>query len=287
MLPEHRAHSSAMATNANAMIRGVVWQTIALSLGGAAIIIATMILGATKTLPLWAVSVIVYTCIYLSYTALHESVHQNITGLRKDLAWINRAIGTLSAFFLVHSYEMHKIIHLTHHRSTNDHDHDPDHWVNGANPVTTALRSMALFVGYFVYCRNHRDDKKMRRAFWIGLRDTSLSLGALVLIAIFVDWKLALFGYFIPASFASMTLGIFFDYLVHTPYNARARFENTRVFVFPNWLDTAVTWAYAQQNYHGVHHAFPRIPFTKYRSFFRSTQADIIEAGMPVARPLG
>ena len=66
----------------------------------------------------------------------------------------------------------------------------------------------------------------MRRAYWIGLRDTFLSLGAIALIAIFVDWKLAVFGFLVPATFAMMTLGVFFDYLVHVPYKARARFRS-------------------------------------------------------------
>jgi len=205
-------------------------------------------LGALNPLPLWAVSLIIYVSVYLSYTALHEAVHQNITGTRKDLAWINNAIGTLSSFFLVHSYEMHKTNHLTHHRNTNDPEHDPDHWVNGSNFLMTCLRSGTLFNGYFFYCYKHWDDKQMRRAYWIGLRDTFLSLGAIALIAIFVDWKLAVFGFLVPATFAMMTLGVFFDYLVHVPYKARARFENTRVFVFPRWPDTIITWPYVQQN---------------------------------------
>lgn len=287
MLPEHKDHSEAMATTAHAMIGGVVWQTVALSLGAAALIITVMTLGALGELPIWVVSVTVYVCIYLSYTALHESVHQNISGSRQDLIWINRAIGTLSAFFLSHSYEMHRTIHLTHHRNTNDPEHDPDHWVKGANLLTTLMRCSAIFQGYFLYCVRHWDDKRMRRAYWVGLRDTLLAFSALVLFAVFVDWKLALFGYGIPAGLAAMTLGFLFDYAVHTPHKARARFENTRVFVFPRWLDTLVTWAYVQQNYHGVHHAFPRIPFTRYRAFFRATQDDIVEAGMPVAKPLG
>ena len=66
----------------------------------------------------------------------------------------------------------------------------------------------------------------------------------------------------------AMTLGRLFDYEVYKPYKARAHFENTCVFVFPRWLDTIVTWCYVQQNYHGVHHAFPRIPFMRYRDFF-------------------
>ncbi len=287
MLPEHRAHSDAMAQNANAMVEGIVWQTIALSLGCAAIIVATMVLGALEALPLWAVALIVYVSVYLSYTALHEAVHQNITGTRKDLAWINKAIGTLSSFFLAHSYEMHKTIHLTHHRNTNDPEHDPDHWVKGSNFLMTALRSMTIFNGYFLYCQRHWDNPQMRTAYWIGLRDTGLTFAAVLLIAIFVDWQLAVFGYLIPATLAAMTLGLLFDYAVHVPYIARARFENTRVFVFPRWLDTIVTWAYVQQNYHGVHHAFPRIPFTKYRQFFRESEKDIVEAGLPVVRPLG
>lgn len=287
MLPELKPHSDAMAATAHTMIGGIVWQTIALSLGSAAVIIAVMTLGALGAIPLWAVAITVYVCVYLSYTALHESVHQNITGNRQDLVWINRAIGTLSAFFLSHSYEMHRTIHLTHHRNTNDPEHDPDHWVKGSNWLMTLLRSMTIFNGYFLFCQRHWDDKRMRRAYWIGLRDTTISTVVLIAIAVFVDWKLALFGYFIPAMLAAMTLGLLFDYVVHTPHKARARFENTRVFVFPRWLDTLVTWAYVQQNYHGVHHAFPRIPFTKYRAFFRETQDDIQDAGMPVAKPLG
>ncbi|CDO59695.1 Beta-carotene hydroxylase [Candidatus Phaeomarinobacter ectocarpi] len=287
MLPELKPHSDAMATTAHAMIGGVVWQTIALSLGAAAVIITVMTLGALDLVPLWAVAIVIYVSVYLSYTALHEAVHQNITGGRQDLAWINQAIGTLSAFFLSHSYEMHRTIHLTHHRNTNDPEHDPDHWVKGSNWLMTMLRSLTIFNGYFLFCRRHWDDKRMRRAYWIGLRDTTVSTLVLVAIAVFVDWKLALFGYAIPAMLAAMTLGLLFDYFVHTPHKARARFENTRVFVFPGWLDTLVTWAYVQQNYHGVHHAFPRIPFTKYRAFYRETRTDIQDAGMPVARPLG
>lgn len=287
MLPELKPHSDAMATTAHAMVGGVVWQTIALSLGSAAAIGTVMTMGALGMMPLWAVAIVVYVSVYLSYTALHESVHQNISGDRKDMVWINRAIGTLSAFFLSHSYEMHRTIHLTHHRNTNDPEHDPDHWVKGANGLMTMLRSLTIFHGYFLYCARHWDDKRMRRAYWVGLRDTLISTLALVLVAVFVDWKLALFGYAAPAALAAMTLGLLFDYFVHTPHKARARFENTRVFVFPGWLDTLVTWAYVQQNYHGVHHAFPRIPFTKYRAFFRATDADMVNAGMPVARPLG
>ncbi|GGD23623.1 hypothetical protein GTQ45_05645 [Pyruvatibacter mobilis] len=287
MLPEHRAHSHDMAATATAMIRGIVWQTVALSLGCAAIIIAVMTLGALGLMPLWAVALVNFICVYLSYTALHEAVHQNISGTRQDLAWINKAIGMLSAFFLSHSYEMHRTIHLTHHRNTNDPAHDPDHWVKGSNIVTTLLRCLSIFHGYFIYCRRHWDDKRMRRAYWVGLRDTLISTAALIAVAVFVDWKLALFGYAIPAALAAMALGFLFDYVVHTPHKARARFENTRVIVLPGALDTLVTWAYMQQNYHGVHHAFPRIPFIRYREFYRATEPDITTAGLPSARPLG
>lgn len=171
MLPEAKPHSDAMASTAHTMIGGLVWQTIVLSFGSAAVILSAMTLGAFGALPLWVVAITVYVFVYVSYTSLHEAVHQNITGNRHDLAWVNTAIGMLSSFFLLHSYEMHRTIHLTHHRATNDPDHDPDHWVKGANPLTTALRCLTIFNGYFLYCRRHWDDERMRNAFWIGLRD--------------------------------------------------------------------------------------------------------------------
>ena len=276
-----------MATTAHRMVDGVVWQTIALSLVSALAILSSVMLGTLGLVPLWAVAVTNFVFVYLSYTALHEAVHQNITGDRHDLTWLNRVIGTLSAFFLLHSYEMHRTIHLTHHRNTNNPEHDPDHWVKGENIFTTLLRCVSIFHGYFFYCRRHWHDARMRAAFWVGLRDTMVPVIALALLALFVDWKIALVGYLLPAALAAMTLGLLFDYVVHTPHTALARFENTRVFVFPGWLDTLVTWAYVQQNYHGVHHAFPRIPFVRYRQFFRATQTDIAGAGLPIARPLG
>ena len=287
MIPEHRPHSAAMAHTAQEMVGGVVWQTVALAAGAAAVIVAAMTAGALELLPLWAVALTVYGAIYVIYTPLHEAVHQNISGRRQDLGWLNTLVGTVAAFFLLHSYGMHKTIHLTHHRATNDPRNDPDHWVKGGNLLTTALRCMTIFNGYFFYCRRHWDDAQMRRAFWIGLRDSALAVAALVAVGAVAGWQLAVFGYAIPAILAAMTLGFLFDYAVHTPHQARARFENTRVFVFPEPLDTLVTWAYVQQNYHGVHHAFPRIPFTRYRQFFRTVRCDIEAAGLPVARPLG
>jgi len=283
-MTRHRPHTEHMALTAQAMVGGVVWQSVALALGAAGAIMAALTLAALDLLPLWVAGPITGVCVYAIYTPLHEAVHQNIHGTAKGWAWLNPAVGHLAAFFLMHSYEMHKTIHLTHHRETNNPDLDPDHWVAAGNPFMVCLRSMGIFVGYFVYCRRHWRNPALRRAYWIGLRDTGLTLAAVVALGAVAGWEVAVFGYLVPALFAAMVLALLFDYVVHTPHQARSRFENTRVFEFAGGLDTLVTWAYLQQNYHGIHHAFPRIPFTRYRTFFRATRSDVEAAGLPVAR---
>ena len=64
------------------------------------------------------------------------------------------------------------------------------------------------------------------------------------------------------------------------------RFKNTTTFTFPGILDDIVTGLWLFQNYHAVHHLYPRIPFYRYRAVFqkirphmKENEANIVDVG--------
>jgi fatty acid desaturase len=55
--------------------------------------------------------------------------------------------------------------------------------------------------------------------------------------------------WFAPALMVGVTLGLFFDYLPHRPFQSRNRWHNARVY--PGRL---MNWLIMGQNYHLIHH---------------------------------
>ena len=62
---------------------------------------------------------------------------------------------------------------------------------------------------------------------------------------------------------------VLFAWIVHRPHTETGRYRDTASFVFPTSIDTVVSWLWLFQNYHAIHHLFPRIPFYRYRAVFR------------------
>jgi beta-carotene hydroxylase len=43
-----------------------------------------------------------------------------------------------------------------------------------------------------------------------------------------------------------------------------------------------MTWIWSYQNYHGMHHLFPRLPFYKYKKVFMDKEDELIRLGLPI-----
>jgi beta-carotene hydroxylase len=82
-------------------------------------------------------------------------------------------------------------------------------------------------------------------------------------------------------------LVILFAWLVHRPYNKTKRYENTSTFVFPGISDSIITWMWLFQNYHSVHHLFPKVPFYKYRELYLKIENVMIKKNAPIIRIMG
>ncbi|WP_162558998.1 fatty acid desaturase [Sphingorhabdus sp. EL138] len=275
----------ALAMTANEMSGQRQLGTILLCLGCSTVIVGTLALSAIGQVPVWIAGVANYFAIYSMYTALHEAVHGNIGGTANGDSFVDRLIGRVAGFFTLVPFSAHKTIHLDHHKYTNDPARDPDHYIKGKNFLDILLRCMTITVSYVFHARRNWDQPRMRSAFWWSVWafvQTAIILTALGLI---FGWQLPVIGYLIPAMIATPTLGFLFDWIVHKPHEDPARFRNTTVFEGNvNWLDRLYTWATLQQSYHGIHHAFPRIPFNKYRTFFKSHRMELMDSGLPVKR---
>ena len=271
--------------SARAASVGTTWATLVLCLVCSTSIVGLLLLTGYGMLPLWVCATLNTIAIYASYTVLHEAVHGNISGNATGPTFIDEFAGGISGALMMVPFSAHKTIHLTHHRFTNDPQRDPDHYIKGKNAAATLLRCMTITVSYLVYCTRHWQQPDMRQAFWTSLWVFAQMTILLSLLGAIFGWQLPVFGYLVPALIATPTLGFLFDWIVHTPHHDRRRFHNTTVFEGRNnALDTAYTVATLQQNYHGVHHAFPRLPFTQYRAFFKQNRRQLIDLGLPVKR---
>jgi fatty acid desaturase len=59
------------------------------------------------------------------YMPVHEAVHRTISARRPARTWLDRVVGTFSAFMIHISFAEHRHVHLLHHTHTND-EGDPD-----------------------------------------------------------------------------------------------------------------------------------------------------------------
>jgi beta-carotene hydroxylase len=81
----------------------------------------------------------------------------------------------------------------------------------------------------------------------------------------------------LPAMLASGLLAFFFDWAPHAPHARRGRYVDTRVMPSP-----ALTWLMVFQNYHLIHHLYPRVPFYRYGALFREIAGELAAAGAPI-----
>ncbi len=211
---------------------------------------------------------------YVAFTCMHEAAHGNIGSLR-----LERLIGSVCAALLFAPYAAFKVLHFKHHTHTNDPVRDPDYWVRGDQTLTLLARALTIVPHYiidFLFGETSRT-KSAKDA------RGSAVLALVVLYAAAAGLCAAGFSrevlglWVLPAVLASGLLALLFDWLPHHPHRAQERFKDTRIIVAPGlWLLTL--W----QNYHLIHHLYPRIPFYKYARCFEAVRAQLIAQGAPI-----
>lgn len=233
----------------------------------------------TERLPMWAGTVIATLLAYVGFTVMHEATHGNIHGGYPSHRWLSELAGWLCGTLLLAPYPTFRVLHLQHHANTNHPEKDPDIWVRGSNPLSIIGRCMTIllayeysfFAGAVSKTRGARTERRLSMFALLGL----VALFAL-LVAIGFGRE-ALWLWIVPGFAAVTILAFVFDWVPHHPHSVQERFRDTRIILVPG-LTLPMLW----QNYHLIHHLYPRVPFYRYGLCFRDVRAALEAKGSPV-----
>jgi beta-carotene hydroxylase len=264
----------------------VAWPTIVLGLSLVLTYVATVMMALTGVLSLWIAVPVVAILTYSSYTILHESVHGSISGNRNSLRWINKALGYVAAWIVMIPLTAHRHEHTAHHRYTNNEIRDPDfHIGQMRNSLPAMARAVvrAIVSQFRYYSENRWTKAPFKEKVHLGLEVAAAIMPRLT-VMVSGHWvegvALFVFGWMIGA----IVLLYLFVYVVHRPHEQVGRYVDTSTILLPRPLHALITWLWLFQNYHSIHHLFPRVPFYKYAKLYGALEDIMLAKGAPIYR---
>lgn len=245
---------------------------------------------ASGLLSLWWAVPINALLAYAAYTPAHEAVHGNVHRVagksQSEGTWLNNTVGALAASALLHNFPMHQLSHLAHHAHTNDPTRDPDHWMAVRGAPQVLLRAFSLIGAHYFseikLCLARASDGK-RRLLLGGLQNV-VWLGFVAALAIVYGPWPALAATVLAAWLGSAILAWAFDWLPHVPHQSRERFADTRATLFSPLLNGLLTRLFLFQNYHHIHHLWPRVPFHRYAKVHGQLEGFLKTQGVKIDR---
>jgi beta-carotene hydroxylase len=272
-----RSHETALAWPA-------VWLCLAVVIG----FWSVAWLAASGALSLWWAVPINTLLAYASYTPAHEAVHGNVHRIpgrpQSEGTWLNNSVGVLSASCILHNFHMHQLSHLAHHAHTNDPEKDPDQWMAVRGAGTVLLRSLGLVFAHYVaelkLCLAREKDGTRRIV--LGVVQNLAWIGLVAALALAYEPVPALLATVLSAWLGSAILGWAFDWLPHVPHDSRERFADTRATLFPAGVNGLLTRLFLFQNYHHIHHLWPRVPFHRYQRVHGELESYLLAQGVKV-----
>ncbi len=265
---------------------GFAWFTVAFGLAVIVAYVATPFLVVNEQLSLWLGCCIMIVLTYMAYTVLHDAAHGSISGSHSNLRWINEWMGYGAAFVLMIPLTAHRHEHLTHHRNTNKGTDDPDHVVaDMTQSVFHAARSAARVysVQFRFYMANRWSDApaKQNRQY---CTEILVAVSARILFLAQGYWFEGLLMILVGGLGGVALLMYLFAYIVHRPHDTVGRYVDTSAIIAPAWCNGLVTWLWLFQNYHAIHHLYPRVPFYNYKHLFDQIKPAMQANGTPIYR---
>ena len=258
---------------------GIAWGTVALFI--VVIIIDVVLMGAiyTESISLLAGMLIQTVVLYLGFTVVHEAGHGNIA---HDVSWmkpVERFMGwALTTFFFILPFGLFAKIHDYHHAFTNDPDRDPDHWVSGDTWKDASLRALVLPLNYLVLMATRfRKDPVIASTHTSSLLYFVVTSSMIIGILAAGYWQELLIVGIIPIFLSSYVLGMLFDWIPHMPTRQQGRFQNTRSYLFPG-----LKFLTLGQNYHHIHHLYPRVSWYHYQRVFNLIRPMLEKNNAPI-----
>jgi beta-carotene hydroxylase len=236
--------------------------------------------------------------VYLTFTVAHDAVHGSV--MPKNSQY-NDLLGHISGIPLLAPFHLFKIIHLTHHKYSGDHDSapdgtslDPDAWAGEGPILLLPLRWATVFVHYVrvfakLYSWRSHSGTKLK-ADDAALNNLLCMVFLLSLSGYYCHYKVHPTAFSIcvllPQFFGATWLMYFFDYVPHRPHVIPYRedpYRSTNATSFLGSVDSHLwTWFCLGQNIHIIHHIWPSVPFYKYRGLWKKYGSTLIDSGVRV-----
>lgn len=238
----------------------IAWPTVILLVAAFAIFSLSTFAYVTGTLSLFWAMLLNTIASYMAFPVAHDATHSAVSTNRRLNDWAGRAAMLLlepGPFFPVF-----RLIHMQHHRFTNDKERDPDAYTGTGPAWLLPFKWLTLDYIYFkIYLSSDvfkRRPKRERREFYFAVLFVVVVLTAVTLLG----WlKLYLLLFFIPTRISKYIIILAFDFLPHYPHEVTAKenpYRSTSNRIGLEWLLTPL---FAYQNYHLVHHLYPAVPF--------------------------
>lgn len=235
----------------------IAWPSVILTGICVTCIYAVYILGFSHLMPLWAGCLINVVAGYLLFSVIHDAIHRSISSNFRLNDWCGRLAAT--SMSPGSTLGLFRWGHIQHHRHTSASG-DPDNWLHGGPTWVLPLRWMVIDVYYLVFVTFSADKigRRYLKAGYIGITVTTVILAVLLASGF---WLELLVLWFIPSRLVNMALGFTFFWLPHAHHHVSAahnRYCATTVRIGHEWLNTPLL---QYQNYHLLHHLYPRAPF--------------------------
>ena len=216
---------------------------------------------------------------YASFTVLHDAGHGNIIKEGSALKPVESMLGWLFSLpSLILPFRFFQKIHDRHHAFTNDPDRDPDHYKYNNSLWMLMLNCLYIPIQYYVLVftklKNNQTFQKtyLSSACYFAITTTAISLLCFYGYA----FEILIFAV-IPNIAGTIIITLLFDYIPHHPHKSRDRYHDTRIY--PGKLLNLLLLG---QNYHLLHHMYPRIPWYKYQALYQRVLPDLIANNAPI-----
>ena len=264
-------------------IGGFAWPTVILLVSCVIIYLACVAHLLTDPAFSWWALAGVGFCTYAIYTPLHDAVHGAVTGMSLERRWINEWTGYIAAHFLGISFTAHRRSHLKHHRSTNHPVEDPDIVLSADSGVQLLLAWLKGVPKEWIFALSFEHFTDAEKAS-VRREYGAIILTRLLLLVLCADLGTTLATLLCGQLIGNAVLVTLFAWSVHHPHTEQERMKTTTVYQARSGLDTAMTLIWGYQNYHAIHHLYPKVPFFRYRALYRALEPYLLESGVPVKR---
>ena len=243
----------------------VAWPTVIMLAVSLTVILASYAAGFLRLVPLWAAGLVNMLVMYNLFSVIHDGIHRSISRNQKVNDWCARLAGQGMSPGTV--LGLFRWGHIQHHRFTTGAG-DPDNWLHGGRVWTLPLRWSVIDLYYLTHAIRTRDRiaAKHLPAAFVGTAFIFTTAGVLAALGF---WREVLMLWLLPTRLNSVLLGFTFFWLPHVPHKYTAAEDPYRATTLRLGLEWLMTPLLQFQNYHLIHHLYPRTPFYRYGQVWR------------------